>query len=56
MFDDPLDDCSDLQKRICRVYDRNPDMTDKQIAQKVGCSASYVSQTLNEYRSTSGFF
>lgn len=55
MFDDPLDDKTDTEKRILRAYDRNPDMTHKQIAKKAGCSASYVSSTIKKYRS-SGFF
>lgn len=49
---DPLDEKkSDLQKEILRAADRNPDMTPKQIADTCDCSASYVRETLNEYRS-----
>lgn len=50
MFDDPFDDKSDLQREILRVHDRNPDMSNSQIASKCRCSTSYVSKTIKEYR------
>lgn len=41
---------SDLQQDILQLYDRNPDMSPEQIANRCDCSTSYVRQTLNEYR------
>lgn len=38
-----------LQQDIIREINRNPRATNKEIAQIVGCSASYVSQTRQEY-------
>lgn len=46
-----FDDKSDLQRKILRLYDRNPDMGPKEIASRAGCSASYASKTIKEYRS-----
>lgn len=43
-------DLSEMQERIVSTYDRNPDMTPKQIASTCDCSASYVRETLGEYR------
>lgn len=42
---------SRLQEQILTVYDRNPDMTASQIAQRCDCSTSYVNETLREFRS-----
>ena len=47
-------DASDLQRQILRVYDQNPDMEPKHIADRCDCSTSYVRQTLKEYRSGFG--
>lgn len=44
------DQPSDLQQQILRVYDRNPDMSISQIASRCNCSASYVRETINDYR------
>lgn len=52
----PFDDKSDLQRSILQVYDQNPDMKPAHIADRVGCSTSYVRETINEYRSTGGGF
>lgn len=54
MFDDPLDDESQLQKNILQSYDQNPDMAPKHIADRLDCSESYVRETINEYRSRGG--
>lgn len=57
--DDPFnlgDDKSDLQRSILRVYDHNPNMDPKHIADKLDCSASYVRQTINDYRNPTGGF
>lgn len=51
-----IDNKSDLQQQILRVHDSNPDMTPKHIADRCGCSTSYVRETINEYRSTGGLF
>lgn len=53
-FDPFDDDKSETQRKILQVYDRNPDMAPKHIADKVGCSASYVRQTINEFRGSGG--
>lgn len=54
---DPFDDDkSDLQRDILEVYDINPNMEPKHIADKLDCSASYVRETINEYRSPGGGF
>jgi len=45
------DQPSQLQDQILAVYDRNPDMTPKQIAERCDCSESYVRETINDYRS-----
>lgn len=45
------DSPTELQDQILRIADRNPDMTPKQIAHRCDCSASYVRETLDEYRS-----
>lgn len=42
---------SDLQQKILNTADRNPDMSDSQIANACDCSTSYVRETLSEYRS-----
>lgn len=47
---------SELQRDILRVYDRNPNMDPKHIADKLDCSASYVRETIKEYRSVGGGF
>lgn len=47
---------SELQRDILRVYDRNPNMDPKHIADKLDCSASYVRETIKEYRSIGGGF
>lgn len=53
---DPFDDGkSELQRQILQAYDRNPDAGLKEIASICNCSASYVRETLNEYRSMGGF-
>lgn len=44
-------DLTDTQRCSVQAYDRNPDMTPKQIANHCDCSASYVRQTLDEHRS-----
>ncbi|WP_248896222.1 hypothetical protein [Haloplanus halobius] len=43
-------DVSDLQQEIVQTYDRNPDADAKAIAQMCDCSASYVRETIDEYR------
>lgn len=48
------DQPTDLQQDILRVYDRNPNVTATQIADKLDCSASYVRKTVNEYRNPGG--
>lgn len=50
-----IDQKSDLQRQILRVYDSNPDMSPKHIADRCNCSSSYVRDTINEYRSAGGF-
>ena len=52
MFGD--NDASDLQQQILHVYDQNPDMEPKYIADWCDCSTSYVHQTIKEYRSGFG--
>lgn len=44
-----------LQRDILVAKARNPRATNKQIANRVNCSPSYVSQTLNRYNSYSEF-
>lgn len=52
---DPFDDDkSNLQQEILNVYDRNPDAGPTEIASMCDCSASYVRETINEYRSGLG--
>jgi len=41
---------TDLQKSIIRTAHRNPNATQREIADVVGCSTSYVSQTINDFR------
>lgn len=41
---------SDLQQRILNAYDRNPDAGAKEIASICNCSASYVRETIKEFR------
>ena len=54
---DPFDDDkSDLQRDILEVYDVNPNMEPKHIADKLDCSSSYVRETINESRSPGGDF
>lgn len=54
---DPFDDGkSDLQRDILDVHDMNPNMDPKHIADKLDCSASYVRETIKEYRNTGGGF
>lgn len=54
---DPLDDGkSELQTRILQVYDQNPDMAPKHIADRLDCSESYVRKTINDYRNLGGGF
>ena len=48
------DDKSDLQRSILELYDYNPDMKPKHIADRLDCSESYVRETINEYRSQGG--
>ena len=43
-----------LQRDILELYDRYPNMSPKQIADDLDCSASYVRETINEYRSSGG--
>lgn len=43
------DDPTELQQEIINTAKRNSDMTNKEIAERVGCSDSHVSNTLNEY-------
>lgn len=43
-----------LQQDILELYDRYPNMSPKQIADDLDCSASYVRETINEYRSSGG--
>jgi hypothetical protein len=49
-FDPFGNDKSDLQQKILRVWDRNPDIDAQGVARKCDCSASYVRETLKEYR------
>lgn len=42
-------DLTQTQRCIVRTANRNPDMNDRQIAEKCGCSTSHVSQTLREH-------
>lgn len=42
---------TDLQQKILNTADRNPDMSAGQIASTCDCSASYVRETLDEFRS-----
>lgn len=46
-------DLSETQRCIVQTYDRNPDMSPKQIASSCDCSASYVRQTLRDHRNLS---
>lgn len=46
-----FDDKTGTEREILRLYDNNPDMTQKEIAKQAGCSASKVSRTIKEYRS-----
>lgn len=48
------DQPSDLQNDILRLYDANPNMKPKHIADKLDCSTSYVRETINDYRSPGG--
>jgi transposase len=43
-----------LQQDILELHDRYPNMSPTQIADDLDCSASYVRQTINEYRSSGG--
>lgn len=45
---------TDLQQDILALYDRNPNMAPKHIADELDCSTSYVRETINEYRSAGG--
>lgn len=53
---DPFDATTktDLERQILRVYDSNPDMAPKHIADRCNCSVSYVRETINEYRKSGG--
>lgn len=44
-------DLSKTQECIVKTAQRNPDMNDRQIAEKCGCSSSYVSKTLRKHGS-----
>jgi predicted HTH transcriptional regulator len=44
------DQPSQLQEQILALYDRNPDMSVAQIANRADCSQSYVRETINDYR------
>jgi len=46
------DQPTDLQQDILALYDRNPNMAPKHIADELDCSASYVRETITEYRSS----
>lgn len=54
LFGGGQDQPSDLQREILDVYDINPDMQPKHIADRVDCSTSYVRETINEYRNSGG--
>lgn len=42
---------TDLEEDILVVAHRNPDMTNEEIAEKLDCSASWVTETRNKYES-----
>lgn len=47
---DPFDDdLTETQRDILKTAKRNNDATNKEIAEQVGCSQSYVSEVLNEH-------
>lgn len=48
-------DLTKKQSCILRTARRNPDMSDRQIASRCNCSASYVSETLRKHGSRGGF-
>jgi len=48
------DQPTDLQQDILAVYDRNPNVTAKEIANELDCSASYVRETVNEHQNPGG--
>jgi hypothetical protein len=41
---------SELQEQILKTYERNPDAGPKEIASMCDCSASYVRETIDEYK------
>ncbi|QPV62371.1 hypothetical protein I7X12_16755 [Halosimplex litoreum] len=44
-----MSDWSDLQEDIISEHRRDSSQSDAEIAAELGCSASYVNQTRNEY-------
>jgi hypothetical protein len=48
------DEPSELQREILTVHDRNPDAGAQEIASICDCSASYVRETIDEYRGEFG--
>jgi predicted ArsR family transcriptional regulator len=49
------DQPTDLQQDILALYDRDPNRAPKQIADQLDCSASYVRETIDDYRHSGGF-
>lgn len=45
---------TETEREILLTAQRNPDASHKEIGRIVGCSASYVSQTLRKYSNYSG--
>jgi len=48
------DDRTELQRKIIREHKKDSSKTDREIADKLNCSKSYVNQVRNEYDDSGG--